>query len=301
MASRMSASPLSTFSAVRTPVRESPNSTKVMATAGRMPTTTVTASSTRDMAAMLLSMRPMNESTISSAEMSIMTPRARSATIRLVSSSWSSIANRSCISTWIETRRQSPILSTGISAIRGSAFRRAVDHCLAEATKGQCESIGHGPLGNHPQFEAEMDDRLRDLRPDAVDDAIGAHQAGGGNGFDQVLRHQRVDCGHPCDVDDGDLCARIHDLLEQALHDGLSALAVEGATQRQGQDTLPQPHDGRGQFEHLPLLSGDYFFAALLEDLGSKEPELVEQHGGGPDLFGEPVRVLSDFLPHQVE
>ena len=53
-----------------------PSSTSVIATAGRMPTTTVSASSTRDMAAMLPSIRPMNESTISSAEMSISTPRA---------------------------------------------------------------------------------------------------------------------------------------------------------------------------------------------------------------------------------
>ena len=54
-----------------------------MATAGRMPTTTVRASSTRAMAAMLPSMRPMKESTISSAEMSISTPRARASTIAL--------------------------------------------------------------------------------------------------------------------------------------------------------------------------------------------------------------------------
>ena len=47
-----------------------------MATAGRMPTTTVWASSTRDIPAMLPIIRPMNESTMSSAEMSIKTPRA---------------------------------------------------------------------------------------------------------------------------------------------------------------------------------------------------------------------------------
>ena len=71
---RIIARPLSTFSAVRTPVSAKPSSTSVIATAGRMPTTTVTASSTRDIAAMLFSMRPMKESTISSADMSISTP-----------------------------------------------------------------------------------------------------------------------------------------------------------------------------------------------------------------------------------
>ena len=60
----------------RTPARLRPSSTSVMATAGRMPTTTVRASRMRDMRDRLAIMRPMNESTISSAEMSISTPLA---------------------------------------------------------------------------------------------------------------------------------------------------------------------------------------------------------------------------------
>ena len=48
----ISSMPFSTLSAVRTPGSDSPSSTSVMATAGRMPTTTVRASSTRAMAAM---------------------------------------------------------------------------------------------------------------------------------------------------------------------------------------------------------------------------------------------------------
>ena len=59
--------------------------------------------------------RPMKESTISSAEMSIITPRARLATMRTVRSSCSASARRSCISTWIDTNRQSPICRIGIS------------------------------------------------------------------------------------------------------------------------------------------------------------------------------------------
>ena len=68
--------PRSTFRAVRTPGSDRPSSTRVMATAGCIPTTTVSASSTRDMAAMFPSTRPMKESTISSEEMSMSTPRA---------------------------------------------------------------------------------------------------------------------------------------------------------------------------------------------------------------------------------
>jgi hypothetical protein len=53
----------------------------------------------RAIAAMFASMRPMNESTISSEEMSINTPRARLATMRSVRSSCRVIASRSCMST----------------------------------------------------------------------------------------------------------------------------------------------------------------------------------------------------------
>src|SRR4030095_615512 len=92
---RSSSIPLSTFRAVRTPGSESPSSTSVMATAGCMPTTTVSASSTRDMAAMLPIMRPMNESTTSSEEMSMSTPREWCLTIWFVRSSCRVMATRS--------------------------------------------------------------------------------------------------------------------------------------------------------------------------------------------------------------
>ena len=57
------------------------------------------------MLAMLAIIRPMNESTMSSAEMSISTPRAPVSLIRSVRSSCSAITRRSCMSTWIVTSR----------------------------------------------------------------------------------------------------------------------------------------------------------------------------------------------------
>ena len=66
------AMPFSRSRAVRTPPSERPSSTRVIATAGRMPTTTVSASSIREISAMVASMRPMKESTISTAVMSMM-------------------------------------------------------------------------------------------------------------------------------------------------------------------------------------------------------------------------------------
>ena len=85
--------PRSTSSPVSTPARLRPSSTSVMATAGRMPTTTVRASRMRVIRERLAIMRPMNESTISSAEMSMSTPLAPIRCTAVVRSSCSVIAS----------------------------------------------------------------------------------------------------------------------------------------------------------------------------------------------------------------
>ena len=66
------------------------------------------------MPAMLPIIRPMNESTMSSEEMSISTPRAPVSAILVVRSSWRAITRRSCMSTWIVTSRNSPIRRIGM-------------------------------------------------------------------------------------------------------------------------------------------------------------------------------------------
>ncbi len=91
--------PRSTSNAVLTPGRVKPSSTKVMATAGCMPTTITRASISRDRLAMSAIIRPMNESTMSSAEMSSNTPRAEVALMRSVRSSCKRMASLSCMST----------------------------------------------------------------------------------------------------------------------------------------------------------------------------------------------------------
>ena len=70
-----------------------------MATAGCMPTTTVVAERMRAMPEMLASMRPTKESTISSAEMSIITPLAPVCAMRSARSFCSAMAVWSCMST----------------------------------------------------------------------------------------------------------------------------------------------------------------------------------------------------------
>ena len=125
----ISAMPRSTLSAVLTPVSDSPSSTKVIATAGRMPTTTVSASSSRDTAAMLSSIRPMKESTISSPEMSIITPLAEVATIFSDRSSSSALARRSWMSTCMLTSSARPSFKMGMRSISRAPCARRCDRC----------------------------------------------------------------------------------------------------------------------------------------------------------------------------
>ena len=89
-----------------------------MATAGRMPTSTVSASNNREMDPIMVSIRPMKESTISTAVMSMITPVAPVADSSLARSSWSRITLSSCRSIWMETNSVGPILRIGTRSIR---------------------------------------------------------------------------------------------------------------------------------------------------------------------------------------
>src|SRR5262245_18111704 len=289
--------PFSTLRAVRTPGRARPSSTRVMATAGRMPTTTVSASSTRAIAAMLPSMRPMKESTTSRAEMSMRTARARALTMRSARSSCSVMASRSCMSTCTVTRRYSPILRIGMRsmAASGRALRRAGDG-EAVALQRHGEGAGQRGLARHvAQLHSQVHDGLRDLRTDPADQAVRSHESGRGHRLQEMLGDQGVHRGHARDVNDGDGGARLHDACEEGFHDELGPLAVERADQGQGENALPQLDDRGGELEHAALLAGDDSLAALLVDLRGVEAELVEEHGQGPQLGGEGGSVLGEL------
>ena len=58
-----------------------------------------------------------------------------------------------------------------------------------------------------------MHHRLRDLGPDARDNAIGPHEASGRDRFEKVLRDERIDCRHAGDVDDREIGALVDDRL----------------------------------------------------------------------------------------
>src|SRR5258705_4165579 len=101
---------------------------------------------------------------------------------------------RSCMSTWMLTSRLSLILRIGMRSMwRDSVVGRARDR-QAEAIERDREGVRQRRLGDHiGEIDAEMYDRLGDLRSDAADDALGAHQARSGNRLEQVLRDQRID------------------------------------------------------------------------------------------------------------
>ena len=136
--------------------------------------------------------------------------------------------------------------------------RSAPRHLETRALERDGERVGQGRLRHHAaQLDAQMHDGLRDLRADAADDAVGAHQPGRRHGLEEMLGHQGVDGGYAGDVDDGDAAPGLDDALEQALHHDLRARAVERADEGQREDTLPELDDRRGQLEHLLLLAGD--------------------------------------------
>src|SRR3954447_16486253 len=265
------AMPRSTVSAVRTPGSVSPRSTSVIATTGRIPTTTVSASSTLAMPAMSDSMRPMKESTSSSEEMSISTPRAPVSAIRWARSSCSAIAIRSCMSTWMLTSSRWPSLRTGMRLSTACLLQPVAPagDLVARTIERDHDGVGQAGLGRDVlQVQPEVHDRLRDLRPDAGDDAVGAHQAGGGDGLEQVLGDERVDRRDAGDVDDRQRRVRLDDLLEQALHHDLRARGVQRADQRQRDHPLPELDHRRGELHQLLLLALDDLLARAQEGLG---------------------------------
>ena len=158
------------------------------------------------------------------------------------------------------------------------ASRVLANHFVAAAPQSYGESIRQRGLGgDFRQIDAQMNDGLRDLRTDAADQAIGAHQTRRGHGLQQVLRHQRIHHRDAGDIDDGEIRARLDDRFQQILHHHLRSRAVQRSDQRQRQNVLPQPHHGSGKLQQFLLLARDHIFARLLECFRGEQPEFVDQ------------------------
>ncbi len=89
------------------------------------------------------------------------------------------------------------------------------------------------------QVDAEVNDRLRDLRTHAADDAIRAHQSGGSDRLKQVLGDDRVHGRDTGNVDDGHARVGFDDRFQQRFHQDLRSGAVQRADHRQGEYPVP--------------------------------------------------------------
>ena len=100
-----------------------------------------------------------------------------------------------------------PIFRIGIrstSYLPGRRPRFIFTHGITAAPQGYRESVGERRLGGYRgQVDTQVNDGLGDLGPDSADQAIRAHQPGGGHGFQQMLRNQGIHHGNAGDVDNG--------------------------------------------------------------------------------------------------
>ncbi len=117
-------------------------------------------------------MRPMNESTISSVEISIEHTCCAFFWMAFDRSSCNRSASWSCMSTWMVTSRNSPIRRMGMR------LHQTVSTRAAHALERQGKRVGEIGLGGDAlEIHPEVDNRLRDLRAHARDDAFRAHEA----------------------------------------------------------------------------------------------------------------------------
>jgi hypothetical protein len=163
--------------------------------------------------------------------------------------------------------------------------------------KRERERVGERRLGGDvAELDAERHDRLRDLRPDAGDRALGPEQAGGADGLEQVLRDLGVHGRHAGDVDHRVVGARRHERVEELLHDQLSARRVERADERHRDDPLPQPYDRRGELKHRGRLVGDDLLARRRVRLEGPQAQVVDHTGEGEELGHQIGGVRHEFV-----
>ena len=133
----------------------------------------------------------------------------------------------------------------------------------ARSSRSTCRSASASDRlgGDVAELDAERDDGLGDLRADAGDDALGAHQPGGHHGLQDVLGDLGVHRRDAGDVDDRVRRAGVDQRLQQPLHHHLGAGRVQRADQRHRDDAVPELHHRGGQLEQLLGLVGDQLLA----------------------------------------
>ena len=271
--------PRSTLSAVRTPSSDRPSSTSVIATAGCMPTTTVVASRTRAMPEMLASMRPTNESTISSAEMSISTPLAPVFEMR-VGQVVLQRQRRLVLHVHLDRDQQAAAHPQDRDAVHG--VLRLADDAKARALQRQPTSASASvalvvmPCSSMPRctMVCAICGRMPLMMQSAPISRIALTV------FSRCCATSVSTVGTPVMSMMASVASGLDDALQQRFHDDLRAAAVQRADHGHRQHAFPQLDHGRGELQQLLLLAPDDFFAA----------DLVRAHG----LLGEDVTDRGD-------
>ena len=196
--------PRSTSSAVRMPLRARPSSTSVIATAGRMPTTTVSASSTRDTAPIVAS-HPADELVDDLQPGDVDDARRGRRSRRSARPGPPGARARAVLEVDLDRDQQHVADASGsgtrsISVPDRAARRTTSNPALAQR---QQQRVGQARLGLRcRRTRSRARRRLGDLRPDAGDDAVGADQPSRRHRLQQVLGDLGVDRRQPGDVDD---------------------------------------------------------------------------------------------------
>ena len=241
-----------------------------MATAGRIPTTTVCASSMRDMAAILPSMRPMNESTISSDEISTSTPRAPVSTIR-ERQVVLQLHRQLIVHVHLDRDQQVRAHLENRNAfhvpqpVDGSHRLRCRGDVTPAVASARREGIGErrlrgDVLRSTPRWT--MVCAICGRMPLMMQSAPIRRAAA--TVFSRCCATSVSTVGTPVMsiMAIGD--AGLDDALQQALHHDLRAGAVERADQRQREDAVPQLDDRRRKLQQLLLLTINDALAGLL-------------------------------------
>jgi hypothetical protein len=79
----------------------------------------------------------------------------------------------------------------------------------------------------------------------------------------------------------------IDDGLQQVLHGHLRALTIQSSDQRQGEDSVPQLDDRRGELGDFALLAHDDGFTALLELFEGQQAWLIQEQRDLPNQGDE--------------
>src|SRR5919201_4639894 len=114
---------------------------------------------------------------------------------------------------------------------------------------------------HHAQVDAEVDERLSDLRRETRDDRARAHESCCLDGLDEVVRDRQVDPGHAGDVDYHDARPVGLDRAQQLLGELARPRRVEDADDRENEQALPDLENRCRELVNRLLLLPDHPFA----------------------------------------